>query len=117
MSITWYYGMPSSSSHALIGGLAGAAVAKGGYAALVGKRLSHDQPGDRRLAVARLPARHGGLMIIVAHRSRALRAESHRSLVPPSAVRLGVARTASATAATTRRRPWASSPWLLFAAA
>ncbi len=35
--ITWYYGIPSSSSHALIGGLAGAAVAKGGYAALVGK--------------------------------------------------------------------------------
>jgi PiT family inorganic phosphate transporter len=27
--ITWYYGIPSSSSHALIGGLAGAAVAKG----------------------------------------------------------------------------------------
>ena len=26
--MTWYYGMPSSSSHALIGGLAGAAVAK-----------------------------------------------------------------------------------------
>ena len=25
--ITWYYGIPSSSSHALIGGLAGAAVA------------------------------------------------------------------------------------------
>src|ERR1700716_4612958 len=29
--VTWYYGIPSSSSHALIGGLAGAAVAKGGY--------------------------------------------------------------------------------------
>ncbi len=28
--ITWYYGIPSSSSHALIGGLGGAAVAKGG---------------------------------------------------------------------------------------
>src|SRR4030081_3607781 len=28
--LTWYYGIPSSSSHALIGGLAGAAVAKGG---------------------------------------------------------------------------------------
>src|SRR5437867_550687 len=35
--ITWYYGIPSSSSHALIGGLAGAAVAKGGLAALVSK--------------------------------------------------------------------------------
>src|SRR4051812_19304353 len=34
--ITWYYGIPSSSSHALIGGLVGAAVAKGGVAAIVG---------------------------------------------------------------------------------
>jgi inorganic phosphate transporter, PiT family len=34
---TWYYGIPSSSSHALIGGLAGAAVAKGGVGTLVAK--------------------------------------------------------------------------------
>ena len=33
--ITWYYGIPSSSSHALIGGLAGAAVAKGGADTLI----------------------------------------------------------------------------------
>ncbi len=33
--ITWYYGLPSSSSHALIGGLVGAAVAKAGTWALV----------------------------------------------------------------------------------
>jgi inorganic phosphate transporter, PiT family len=32
--ITWYYGIPSSSSHALIGGYAGSAVAKGGLAAI-----------------------------------------------------------------------------------
>src|SRR5258708_21132875 len=29
--ITWYYGIPSSSSHALIGGLAGAAGGQGGH--------------------------------------------------------------------------------------
>lgn len=29
--ITWFYGIPSSSSHALIGGLAGAALAKAGW--------------------------------------------------------------------------------------
>ena len=29
--ITWYYGIPSSSSHALIGGLIGAALSKAGY--------------------------------------------------------------------------------------
>ena len=33
--ITWYYGIPSSSSHALIGGLVGAAVAKGGADTLI----------------------------------------------------------------------------------
>jgi PiT family inorganic phosphate transporter len=32
--ITWFYGIPSSSSHALIGGLAGAAVAKAGAGSL-----------------------------------------------------------------------------------
>jgi PiT family inorganic phosphate transporter len=33
--ITWYYGLPTSSSHALIGGYAGAAVAKAGLPAIV----------------------------------------------------------------------------------
>jgi inorganic phosphate transporter, PiT family len=33
--ITWYYGLPTSSSHALIGGYAGAAIAKVGYAAAI----------------------------------------------------------------------------------
>jgi inorganic phosphate transporter, PiT family len=34
--ITWYFGLPTSSSHALIGGMAGAAVAKAGWASLIG---------------------------------------------------------------------------------
>ncbi|HTY02874.1 MAG TPA: inorganic phosphate transporter [Rhodocyclaceae bacterium] len=33
--VTWYYGIPSSSSHALVGGLVGAALAKAGPGALV----------------------------------------------------------------------------------
>ena len=33
--ITWYYGIPSSSSHALIGGFAGAAVVHAGFGALI----------------------------------------------------------------------------------
>lgn len=33
--ITWYYGIPSSSSHALIGGYGGAAVAKAGFTILL----------------------------------------------------------------------------------
>lgn len=34
--LTWYYGLPSSSSHALIGGLIGAAVTHSGFASLNG---------------------------------------------------------------------------------
>jgi PiT family inorganic phosphate transporter len=33
--ITWYYGIPSSSSHALIGGIVGAVLAKAGTGALI----------------------------------------------------------------------------------
>ena len=33
--VTWYYGIPSSSSHALIGGIVGAVIAKAGSGALV----------------------------------------------------------------------------------
>jgi PiT family inorganic phosphate transporter len=33
--ITWYYGLPTSSSHALFGGYAGAAIAKAGLAAII----------------------------------------------------------------------------------
>ena len=33
--LTWYYGIPSSSSHALIGGIVGAVIAKAGVQALV----------------------------------------------------------------------------------
>jgi inorganic phosphate transporter, PiT family len=33
--ITWYYGLPTSSSHALIGGYAGAAMANAGFAAII----------------------------------------------------------------------------------
>lgn len=32
---TWYYGFPSSSSHALVGGLVGAAIASGGWDAVI----------------------------------------------------------------------------------
>ena len=34
--VTWYYGIPSSSSHALIGGIVGAVMAKAGPGALMG---------------------------------------------------------------------------------
>lgn len=37
--VTWWYGIPSSSSHALIGGICGAVIAKAGIGALVGGGL------------------------------------------------------------------------------
>ena len=37
--ITWYYGIPSSSSHALMGGIVGAVMAKAGVAALIAKGI------------------------------------------------------------------------------
>jgi PiT family inorganic phosphate transporter len=43
--ITWWYGIPSSSSHALIGGLAGASIAKAGARFL-------DAPGLIKIAVS-----------------------------------------------------------------
>jgi inorganic phosphate transporter, PiT family len=33
--ITWYFGLPTSSSHALVGGYAGAALAKAGFSAII----------------------------------------------------------------------------------
>jgi PiT family inorganic phosphate transporter len=37
--VTWHWGLPTSSSHALIGGFAGAAVVKGGFGSLVASGL------------------------------------------------------------------------------
>src|ERR671923_585887 len=37
--ITWYFGLPTSSSHALIGGMAGAAVARAGWDSLIADGL------------------------------------------------------------------------------
>src|SRR5438876_8169322 len=42
--ITWYFGLPTSSSHALVGGVAGAAVAAAGWHSLLGE-------GFRKIAV------------------------------------------------------------------
>src|SRR5919106_3000938 len=37
--VTWWYGLPSSSSHALIGGVVGAALAAEGTSAVIGEGL------------------------------------------------------------------------------
>jgi PiT family inorganic phosphate transporter len=38
--ITWWWGIPSSSSHALMGGIVGAVVAKAGFGALIGAGIA-----------------------------------------------------------------------------
>jgi hypothetical protein len=64
--ITWNLGIPSSSSHALIGGLTGAAVAKAGFAAIVVSGLGITALGIVLVAAARVHPR------AVAGRHRAL---------------------------------------------
>ena len=54
--ITWYFGIPSSSSHALIGGYAGAAVARVGHP---GDRAGHGLGQDALLHRALAAHRHG----------------------------------------------------------
>jgi len=57
--ITWYYGIPSSSSHALVGGLVGAAIAKGGVHTLV-------PAGVLKTAAAIVLSPAGGFVLAVA---------------------------------------------------
>ncbi len=107
--ITWYYGLPTSSSHALIGGYAGAAVAKAGtgviitsgwtktlifivLAPTIGLSLGFALHDRALLAVPELPAGCGSIS-----GSASFSWSRRRS-------------TASATAPTTHRRRWASSP-------
>ena len=55
--VTWWFGIPSSSSHALIGGIVGAVIAKAGAGSLIAGRHLEDGALHLRLAGARLPAR------------------------------------------------------------
>ncbi|XQU67270.1 hypothetical protein OJJOAM_000001 [Cupriavidus sp. H18C1] len=88
--ITWYYGIPSSSSHALIGGLVGAAVAKAGTGALVASGLLKTvafiliSPAGGH--AARLAADAGGRLDLLPYA-----AVARGPLVPPSAAGVGLA--------------------------
>ena len=55
--ITWYFGLPTSSSHALVGGMAGAAVAKAGWGALIAVGHPEDRRVHRPVADHRAAAR------------------------------------------------------------
>ena len=63
--ITWYFGLPTSSSHALIGGYAGAAVAKAGFGAIIAVGLDQDADLHRAGAAHRPGARASLLMVAI----------------------------------------------------
>ena len=105
--VTWALGIPSSSSHALIGGLAGAAIAKAGLAAVVYSGL-----GITALGIVLSPllgfVLAQLLVVIVTWASR--NATPSRSIAASACCSSCRRRsTRLAMAATTRRRPWASS--------
>ncbi len=106
--VTWYYGLPVSSSHALIGGYGGAAIAKAGWSSIL---VAGWTKTLLFIVLAPLIGMILGffLMVMVSWIVRNWR---------PSRVDrrfrglqlLSAAATRWATAATTRRRRWGSSP-------
>ena len=106
--ITWYYGIPSSSSHALIGGMIGAALAKAGTAPLLA-------PGILKTASFIFISPLLGMVLGALHHAAACRGSSSGRRRGASTGGSGDCSwcrrrpTAWDTAATMRRRPWASS--------
>ena len=104
--ITRYFGIPSSSSHALVGGLVGAAIAKA--SSLAGALDRHPDHRDlhRHRADARPATRRG----VDDPCWRGSSAASRRCASTSGSALGSCSRrpsTASATDSTTRRRPWA----------
>ena len=112
-SLTWWRGLPSSSGHALVGGLVGAALVEGGIGArqlgrprrlAAGRRLRRPDRA-RRLARDRVRLR------VRARRARLRRALRRARAACASRCAPGEwamsAALSSATAPTTRRRRWA----------
>ena len=109
--ITWWLGLPTSSSHALLGGLAGAAIAKAGFGAL-------DPPvfiktGAFIVIAPLIGFLLGGLLMraLVAAFGTSSPRFDRSWTSPPAPAQPRRACTRSATAATTRRRRWVSSRW------
>ncbi len=107
--ITWYYGLPTSSSHALIGGYAGAAIAKAGLPAIVVAGWTKTLMFIVLAPLIGLVARAG---LHDRHHVDLPRVRRPPESTSGSASCSWCRRrsTAWVTARTTRRRPWASSP-------
>ena len=105
--ITWSYGLPSSSSHALIGGVIGAMLAAVGGAGVKATRRDHQgrPAGDHRAGRGLLVA---GLAIVVIYLALGRRRPgTGQPRLPPRPGRLELAAVRSPTGPTTRRRRWA----------
>jgi inorganic phosphate transporter, PiT family len=106
--ITWRLGIPSSSSHALIGGLLGAGVAKAGAGAIVWTGVAKT---GAAIVLSPLLGFVLALLLVLAvswtfvrgRRSPSTAPSARSSSSPPRCTRSG-------TAATMPRRRWASSP-------
>ena len=105
--ITWWAGIPSSSSHALIGGLVGAGVTKAGVGAIVWSGLVNDRRLHRALATSWffpcLAFGTGGFVGLCAGQSA--RRGASISMASVCAQRLSFL---WATGAMMRKRQWAS---------
>ena len=105
--ITWYFGLPTSSSHALFGGYAGAAVAKAGFGAIIAAGWTKTLVF---IVVAPAIGLAVGLTVMTAlywiFRTRRRSAWTAGSAASSWSRRRA---SASCTAPTTRRRRWASS--------
>ena len=89
--ITWYFGLPTSSSHALFGGYGGAAIAKAGFSAII---VAGWTKTIIFIVLAPLIGLTVGLIVMTSifWMFRRFDAVARRSLVPPHAarVRLGL---------------------------
>ena len=107
--VTWYFGIPSSSSHALVGGLVGAALAHAGGRSIHVRRAAQGRREPGRQPDRRVRARVRG-------------DDRHVLDLPEAAARRGCRGPSGGsrwsrpdswpcrTAATTPRRRWGSSP-------
>ena len=104
--VTWYFGLPSSSSHALFGGMVGAALAGGTAVIWTGVLEKVVIP----MFVSPVVGLVVGYLVMVAimWMFRKVQPAQGQARLPDSADRLGGRAWRSATASRTRRRPWAS---------
>ena len=107
--LTWWWGLPSSSSHALVGGLIGAGVAKAGFGVLGWSKHRHHRPLHRRLAGDRLPRLAAFMMMATLLAPAPGKSRQGRSRGSGGSSSCPRRPSASTTAATTPRRRWASS--------